>query len=377
MDNSKIHLVIVRTTGIEANISSYNCQELGLAKALIKKGIRVTLVFGAHGGNRKEIISVYDKSLDVYHVKYWGIHHRYTWFLHLESLLKSLEPSIVQVHDMDVFMTWRVIRWTKVNNIKSILIQGPYDKWRYLILRQANEIYNRTFGRYIIKNVTRIGIKTLQAGKYLDQYYKREYSLVEVGLDYSKFDYSNIKSNTHLLNKLELENKKVLIYVGVMQNRRSPMFLLEVISKLPKDYVLILVGDGPLVPNMKAFIELNSLSDRCFMLGKLSQKELPSLYQKANLFLLASNYEIFGMVVMEAMFFGLPVLSTRTAGAETLIEEGNDGYILDKLDAIVWKSKIEEICSIESPNFKSICHKKIVDNYSWDKIADKYIQLYR
>lgn len=374
-DCSKEHLLIVRSYGEIINLNTYNCQELGLAKALVKKGMKVTFLIPEKDFGKDKISTEYGY-VDIVHVKImWKLHNRYCWFYKMESIYDSLKPTIVQVHDMDLLMTWRTVKWTKKKEIPCYLIQGPYDKWTRFGFRQLNEIYNRTFGRYIIRNVTGIGVKTDLASHYLKQYEKCITYPVVIGLDTDAF---NNALDFNWRNKLGIENKKVLLYVGSLQPRRNPVFLLDVAKSLPSDYVLLMVGTGVQENAIKQIVKDEHLEKKCIMLGKLNQGDLPSLYKSVDCFLLASDYEILGMVIMEAMYFGIPVISTKTTGAEFIISSGVDGFIINNKNRREWCHCIQTLLSNQS-KYKLISQaakEKIKQRFIWDKTCNSFLELY-
>jgi glycosyltransferase involved in cell wall biosynthesis len=178
--------------------------------------------------------------------------------------------------------------------------------------------------------------------------------------------------------ELKLLNKKVLLYVGVLEQRRNPLFLLNVLSTLPDDYVLLMVGDGPLLSIVKETMSAKGLEDKCILLGRLPQEYLPSIYKSSDLFLLASDYEIYGMVILEAMYFGLPVISTLTAGSETLIESYENGIIINNKDEKEWGQTIISVMNDKSLQYKmkEKSEKKVKDGIIWDKACERFIRLY-
>ena len=120
------------------------------------------------------------------------------------------------------------------------------------------------------------------------------------------------------------------------------------------------------------------MNDRCILLGKQPQEYLPSIYQTSDLFLLASDYEIYGMVILEAMYFGLPVISTLTAGSETLIESYENGVILDNKNEAEWKQVIMAVTNDKSllSMMKEKSTIKVKNELIWDKACERFIQLY-
>ncbi len=87
----------------------------------------------------------------------------------------------------------------------------------------------------------------------------------------------------------ETENKHLLLYVGTLESRRNPLFLLDVMERLPDNYLLMIAGDGILKEKLKKRHPRQKFGTKCVILGKLRQEELPALYKASDLFLLAST----------------------------------------------------------------------------------------
>lgn len=367
------HIVIFRTSGSFLDFNTYNCQELGLAKALVKKGYKLSLILG--GPTKKHIIyDVEDRHIDIYYLTYSSIKQSICVFHSWKKLLDELKPDVLQVHDLGMSMTYMVSKWARKRNIRCVLIQGTYNTTLKPGLKQLECLFNRTFGKAVIKNVNAIGAKTKAAAAYVQKYYNKEVSITPVGLDESKFVGCSTQSDFR--KRYGLENQVILLYVGVMEQRRNPLFLLELMKEMPGDFSLVLVGEGPLFAQVKDKVKKDSIHN-VVILGKRKQEELPAIYAASDLFLLASSYEIFGMVIMESMYFGTPVISTSTAGADTLIDE-NTGKVIDGLDVNEWKKAILQIAGDQNllSAMKKRCQFYIANNLIWNKASDNFEKLY-
>ena len=370
------HLVIVRTGASVINLTSYNCQELGLAKSLVKRGLRVSIVLAGKRSEEK-IITYCGNPINIYYVKYLSINQAIAWFCNLESLLAKLNPTIIQIHEFGMLMSLRVLLWARKRNIRTVLIQGSYQTTRKPLFKQLESVYNLTFGKYLLNHVDVIGYKSLMASKYIHKYSKSQTFPTFIGLDINKFQHEINEKDW--IEELQLKNKKILLYVGAIEQRRNPLFLVKLVNQLSSDYVLIIVGEGPQYEELKSYSLNHNLRDKIKLLGKLKQEELPSLYKVADLFLLASSYEIYGRVLLESMYFGTPVLSTMTAGAEVLIDNNVDGVIIEgKLDKQKWIDKINELFK-DSDSLKKMGEKasfKIREQFIWDRSCLNFMKLY-
>ena len=108
---------------------------------------------------------------------------------------------------------------------------------------------------------------------------------------------------------------------------------------------------------------------------KLSQSELRAFYKKSDIMVFPSFYEIFGMVLLEAMYFDLPVISSDNGGSDTLITDGFDGVIVKSFDADTWCESISKLHD-DTEMYKIIKNNLILKDhavYTWDGIARRYI----
>ncbi|MCF0124553.1 MAG: glycosyltransferase family 4 protein [Clostridia bacterium] len=367
------HIAILRVSGSDTNLNSYNNQELGLAKALVDRGFKVTLFFS----NKKKgetIINHNGHEIKVFFLPYISLKLAFSYSIGLKKLLQSMKIDILQLEGVGMLMSYIAQKWAKKWKLKTVVVQGNYELTRKKIPHILENLFMQTFGKYILKNVGAVGCKTKMARDFLLKFYKRPMFITPIGLDETRFVNS---ADIPYRKKLGIENKKVLLYIGNFEQRRNVLFLLDVLKNLPDNFVLVMAGSGNLFNDVKNRIESLGLKERCFLLGKLPQTELPSLYKESDLFLLATDYEIYGMVILESMFFGAAVMSTVSAGSQMLVENEIDGFILNKIDTNLWTEKITSIFdSGKVIQCGENAQKKIKNNFLWNKTVDSFIEMY-
>jgi glycosyltransferase involved in cell wall biosynthesis len=125
------------------------------------------------------------------------------------------------------------------------------------------------------------------------------------------------------------ETANVLLFCAKLQDWKRPQDVLKAFAKANvEDSYLVFVGEGPLKSALIAEVESLGLIDRVKFLGFVNQSQLASIYRSANLFILASDYEPFGLVVNEAMLCGCPVIvSDRVGSRADLVKKGETGFI--------------------------------------------------
>jgi glycosyltransferase involved in cell wall biosynthesis len=112
------------------------------------------------------------------------------------------------------------------------------------------------------------------------------------------------------------DGDRVVLFCAKLQPWKRPLDLLRAFAKAQMaDGLLIFAGDGPLRPQLEAEAFALGVQDRVRFLGFANQSQLPAIYTAADLLVLPSEYEPFGLVVNEAMCCGCPVIASDRVGA--------------------------------------------------------------
>jgi len=117
----------------------------------------------------------------------------------------------------------------------------------------------------------------------------------------------------------------------------------------------------------------------CFTLvSKLDLSRVPEYYSAADVFVAPSPYEPFGLVVIEAMACGAPVIATNQGGPPEIISEGQDGYLVHPSDTALLAERITALLLDDAlrAQFRRRAREKAVSVYSWEAIARRIYALY-
>lgn len=130
------------------------------------------------------------------------------------------------------------------------------------------------------------------------------------------------------------EEEKVIIHVSNFRKVKRIQDILKTFKQVSDKTAskLLLIGDGPELSNMRLCAEQLGISDKVLFLGK--QEQVAPLYQMADLFLLMSEKESFGLVLLEAMHSGVVCIGTTAGGIKEVIRHGETGYIVDVGDTV-------------------------------------------
>lgn len=125
------------------------------------------------------------------------------------------------------------------------------------------------------------------------------------------------------------ENGRVVLFCAKLQSWKRPMDILRAFAKahVPNSY-LVFAGEGPLRAELEVEAKSLRIKEQVRFLGFINQSQLPSVYRCANLFVLPSEHEPFGLVVNEAMLCGCPVVVSDRVGAHyDLVQHGDTGLV--------------------------------------------------
>ena len=169
-----------------------------------------------------------------------------------------------------------------------------------------------------------------------------------------------------------------------MEPRRDSFFLIEVLKEVRKrdrDACFYWIGSGEAAytEQVRARIAEAGLEHAIVWVDALPQNQMKGVYDQADFFLLPTEYEIFGMVMLEAMFFGKLVLTTKNGGSDMLIRSGENGVVLSKEDAGRWAEAMLEIAadSNKRERMQQNAHQTVSGTYTWDALAERFLQVYR
>ena len=130
---------------------------------------------------------------------------------------------------------------------------------------------------------------------------------------------------------------------------------------------------------MDEIIEKNNMQDRVSKIGYVADEMMAPLYQKAQLFVLPSLFEPFGMTTQEAMACGKAVIASKFGGIRNVITNGLNGLLVDAANAEEFADALYDLLSDdEKRNAMGLAARKLIEEeYSWDAIADKFLNFYK
>ena len=150
------------------------------------------------------------------------------------------------------------------------------------------------------------------------------------GIEYQRFQDVTAESVQSLRDRLELRDEKVFISVSRLSNEKNIDFMIEAIDTLREQttvpFRFLMIGDGHQRDRLQGKIDELGLGRHVTLVGAVPPDEMAIWYRLGDAFLFASKSETQGMVILEAMAAGLPVVAVRSSGIEDVVRHGVNGF---------------------------------------------------
>lgn len=173
--------------------------------------------------------------------------------------------------------------------------------------------------------------------------------------------------------------QSVLIHVSNFRPVKQAVVTVEVLARVVKSRpcVLLMVGDGPDRAACEARARELGVRDRIRFVG--AQTEVEALLPLADLFLLPSQFESFGLAALEAMACGTPPVASKAGGLPEVIRDGQDGILVPPGDADAMADAVLGLLSDEPRRvaMAKAARESAVERFALDRVVPRYEELYR
>ena len=186
--------------------------------------------------------------------------------------------------------------------------------------------------------------------------------------------YSGIEKDYDFRRNYAADNEKIILYAGRLVFEKGVQHLIGAMPKILQNYndaKLVIAGKGGMTEELKSQVEYLGLGSKVYFTGYMDHKSLCKLYKCADVAVFPSTYEPFGIVALEGMLAGNPIVVSDIGGLNEIVEHGvngmksyagNSNSIADSILTLLYDHKL---CNEISKNAKT----KVKELYNWTKIA--------
>lgn len=153
----------------------------------------------------------------------------------------------------------------------------------------------------------------------------------------------------------------LMVYVGRLGNEKGLKRLKPVLERMPNAR-LCLVGGGPQTKELQQYFE----GTNTIFTGQISGDDLSSAFASADVFVMPSDSETLGFVVLESMASGVPVVGANAGGIPSLITDGVDGYLVEPTDTDAYVDRLEKLSDTQHRTQMGKAARAEAEKWSWE-----------
>ena len=364
-----------------------------LANELGKREHRIDVFTRFHGAGHQQITNISENVRYIHllagenrHISKLAIYpHLTDFFNKLETLRKQENLCYDMIHS-HYWLSGRDGIWAQENwRIPHIVMFHTLGKVKNATGVGEKEPELRINSeKQLINSCNRIIATTERGKRELIRFYDAQpesISVVPCGVNLDVFQPMN-KENARKVLKMEQEDT-IILYVGRFAELKGLDRLLSAMTYLRnqcKPRLIIIGGDGPNTIETQRLHQLSNalgIEEMVSFIGRVDYEDLSPYYSAADLLVIPSHHESFGMVALESMACGTPVIATKVGAMEMLIQEGKTGSILPTANPERLAEKI--ITYLEKPGTNLDSGGNIrasIAAFAWSHIGDAMIAEY-
>lgn len=254
----------------------------------------------------------------------------------------------------------------------------------YIVYCRGNEIYlpwlfKRMISKLVLQNADAVIALTDDMKREIEKIFPGNIFVIPNGIDCEKFEGLSREETRRNLNISKSE--KVILFVGRFRPEKGVKYLLEAMSivreKSPRAR-LLLVGYGEEQEHLERQITELDLQNLVTFAGKIPNEKIPQYMAASDLLVLPSLSESFGIVNLEAMASGLPIVATHVGGVPEIVIDGKNGFLVEPGNPKQIAEKV--LLLLESNELRhaiSIQNRKTAKYFRWEEVSQRLERIYQ
>jgi glycosyltransferase involved in cell wall biosynthesis len=293
----------------------------------------------------------------------------------LARAVHAFEPDIVHVHHALLLVPAAAVLGA-IYSVPFVVTAHGTDTKTVATDRRYADIVGPSLRR--ASGVTAVSPEVRrELGELFGAAVEREVAVVPGGVDTDYYIPGSDPGTLALDLEHDLFGRSVVLFVGALTRQKGVDVLLEAAESLP-ELRFCLIGSTTADPSFGNWVqqraeELNNV----VLLGRVGDEEKLQWYRRAQVLVMPSRGEAFGLVALEAMACGIPVVVSRSSAMEQVVSDGVNGYLVEPGRPELVARRIREI--IEDPSYGSMraeARATIDDGYGWSTVAAKLHPVY-
>lgn len=354
-----------------------------LTKELVRRGVDVT-VFTLNVGNtfllKKTEVETHFGKAKVFRVPASYIPKTtYPIAPKLIPLLLKENPDIIHAHGYQVFTTDAALAVSKIKKIPLVLTLHGFP-------RGFDKLTHRAHFNLIGKETLKWAKKIISVSRMVAHEFrvigvpKEKIVIVPNGVDLE--EYKQLPIGDLFRKRLDIkENEKVVLTIGRLEEIKGFQYLIKalpsIIEEIGSTKLVIAGPDFNYGAKLKKLAEETNVQDNVIFYGLINGKEKFEAFSAADIVAVPSLYEGFGMLLLEAMAAGKPLVATNTGAAPEIIQNGKNGILANLGNVEDLAGKIIKLLSDDQLMYLiSQESRKTVEAFDWERVSEHVHKLY-
>lgn len=303
----------------------------------------------------------------------------------MTSAVLKEKPDVIHAHSYGYFQTHVASLARKLRGIPFIYSTHFHPEWSMWGGRRR-KMLRRFYDKFLAQSVldsadaviaqTRLEAEDIARRLNLS---KEKTKIIPPGVDISRFD--NLPDERLFRKEFDVEDR-IVLFVGRLATNKGLDVLIGAAPKVMIEYTdvkFVLAGDDQ---GMKAQLVEKAkwlgIEDKIIFTGHLDERFLLSAYAACDLFVLPSEYEAFGLVLLEAMACSKPCIGTKTGGVPEVIVHGKTGILVEYGNKDILA---ERICQLLLDDHKRRImgmdgRRRVEEHFTWERVVDELERVY-
>ena len=303
-----------------------------------------------------------------------------------KKVITEFNPDIIHIHHPFLLSSIAMMYGKKLGIPRILTIHTQYEQYAYYIAPIPSKLTQEAIKIVVSNFASKTDCITTpsESMRVLLREYgiKNRIEVVPNAIKIDSFKEKDEKKCREIRKKYHLnKNEKIILFVGRIASEKSIDKIIEAVAIIKRKGIkkikLLIVGDGPNMDELKHLVRNLGIEDDVIFTGEINYNEIRHYYKLAYLFAIASTTETFGIVNIEALASGLPVLAVKAPGAVDILTDGKDGRLVSN-DVGEFAQTLAEL--ISNPDLRNKLSKgaiKTSNGYSMDAISERMLNLYQ
>lgn len=287
------------------------------------------------------------------------------------AFMHIAKPLLVTLHGTSADEAKEVFR-----DLVDMPRMGIWNLNAYIL--HALAVPSTYFPTYFLKRIAKSATKIIAVSQFVK---RQAQEILHAPPEKIKVIYNGVKRSDTFLSKKKKEGP-IILYVGYLGVRKGLPYLisaLRLVFEKNQNANAVIIGDGPLKSLCQHMAKKFNISDRITFTGIVTENQKKLWYQKADLCVFPSTYEPFGIVALEALASGKPVVASNVGGLPEVIQNKVNGLLVRPRNSKEIAEAIDMIFSDDKLAGKMAKNalQTIEREFSWERTAQKTLSIYR